>query len=237
MKEGFRNAFCVVRPPGHHAGIFGKTFHCDDTNGNKACSNGFCFINNVAVAAAYLKSQYRAKIKKIAIVDFDVHHGNGTQEIIETLIKPKAFVTKTNVSPFSTVEITAHQFKPWLDFDDGKNVLFTSVHLFDFVDGNQRIFFPGTGSTDENTSINDTSVYPGGIFNVPIFPATASAEKWRQEFTEKVFPRLLEFEPDFIFISAGFDAHERDPIHSRGDTGVTEFDYKWVTEQLQKIAN
>lgn len=78
MKEGFRNAFCAVRPPGHHAGIFGKTFHCDDLAGNKACSNGFCFINNVAVAAAYLKSQYRDQIKRIAIVDFDVHHGNGT---------------------------------------------------------------------------------------------------------------------------------------------------------------
>ena len=77
MKEGFRNAFCAVRPPGHHAGIFGKTFHCDDQE-NKACSNGFCFINNVAVAAAYLKSHYRNQIGKIAIVDFDVHHGNGT---------------------------------------------------------------------------------------------------------------------------------------------------------------
>lgn len=76
MSSQYRNAFCATRPPGHHAGIFGKTFHNDDPT--KACSNGFCFVNNVAVAAAYLKTHYRNKIKKIAIVDFDVHHGNGT---------------------------------------------------------------------------------------------------------------------------------------------------------------
>ncbi len=108
MNEEFRNAFCATRPPGHHAGIFGKTYHDDDPHGVKACSNGFCFINNVALAAAYLKSQYRQKIKKVAIVDFDIHHGNGTQEIIEALIKPKAFTLKTDVSPFATSEITTH---------------------------------------------------------------------------------------------------------------------------------
>jgi acetoin utilization deacetylase AcuC-like enzyme len=85
----------------------------------------------VALAAAYLKSQYRNKIKKIAIVDFDVHHGNGTQEIVEAITKPKTFKIDISVSPFSTSEIINRQFKPWLDFDDGKNVLFTSVHLFD----------------------------------------------------------------------------------------------------------
>ena len=89
MTQDYRNAFCATRPPGHHAGIFGKTFHADDPQGHKACSNGFCFINNVAVAAAYLKSQYRHTIKRVAIVDFDVHHGNGTQEIVEALIRPK----------------------------------------------------------------------------------------------------------------------------------------------------
>ena len=75
-------------------------------------------------------------------------------------------------------------------------------------------------------------VYPGGILNVPILPGEATSERWRQEFTNKVFPRLIEFEPDFILISAGFDAHQNDSIHSFGDTGVTEFDYKWLTESL-----
>lgn len=74
-----RNAFCATRPPGHHAGIYGKTFHAEDPhNDDMACTNGFCYINNVAVAAAYLKSHYRDRIKKVAIIDFDVHHGNGT---------------------------------------------------------------------------------------------------------------------------------------------------------------
>lgn len=84
MSGEYRNAFCATRPPGHHAGIFGRTFHDDDPH--KACSNGFCFINNVAVAASYTMAQYRNQIQKIAIVDFDVHHGNGTQEIVESLI-------------------------------------------------------------------------------------------------------------------------------------------------------
>ena len=166
MSQEYRNAFCATRPPGHHAGIFGKTFHNDDPL--KACSNGFCFVNNVAVAAAYLKSQYRQKIKKIAIVDFDVHHGNGTQEIVEALIKPKEFIQKKNVSPFSTCEVKTWQFKPWLDLDDGKNVLFSSVHLWDNHEMNSSCFYPGTGSTEENTTEDDHLVYPGGILNVPV---------------------------------------------------------------------
>jgi acetoin utilization deacetylase AcuC-like enzyme len=187
MSGEFRNAFCATRPPGHHAGIFGKTFHGDDST--KACSNGFCFVNNVAVAAAYLKSQYRDKIKKIAIVDFDVHHGNGTQEIVEALIKPKEFIIKSNVSPFATCEIKSYQYKPWLDLDDGKNVLFTSIHLHGNTGG---IFFPGTGSEDENTT-DDDQVFPGGILNVPLTPGFATAQEWREAFTTKIFPRLMEF--------------------------------------------
>ena len=89
MTGKYRNAFCATRPPGHHAGIFGKTYHPEDKS--KACSNGFCFINNVAMTASYTLSTYRKEVKKVAIVDFDVHHGNGTQEIIEALMKPKEF--------------------------------------------------------------------------------------------------------------------------------------------------
>ena len=96
--------------------------------------------------------------------------------------------------------------------DDGKNVLFTSVHLFDNSEpGIKRgVFYPGTGSADENTQDDDDMVYPGGILNVPIQPGEATSERWRKEFTDKVFPRLIEFEPDFILISAGFDAHQND---------------------------
>jgi acetoin utilization deacetylase AcuC-like enzyme len=187
MSGQYRNAFCATRPPGHHAGIFGKTFHGDDPT--KACSNGFCFVNNVAVAAAYLKSQYRDKIKKVAIVDFDVHHGNGTQEIVEALNKPKEFIIKSHVSPFATCEIKSYQYKPWLDLDDGKNVLFTSIHLHDNTDG---IFFPGTGSEDENTT-DDDKVFPGGVLNVPLTPGFATAPEWREALTTKIFPRLMQF--------------------------------------------
>ena len=190
-------------------------------------------------------------MKKIAIVDFDVHHGNGTQEIIECLMGPKAFTVKNDVSPFSIFEVTTKHYKPWLDFQDGKNVLFSSVHLFDNYELEESsennsdlpvksdfksIFYPGTGGADENTSPYEANVYPGGILNVPIKPGDASAANWRKSFTE-VFDRLVTFKPDFIFCSAGFDAHEYDQIHGSEDTGINEFDYEWLTENLQRIAN
>jgi len=112
-------------------------------------------------------------------------------------------------------------------------VLFTSVHLFDnYENKGGNIFYPGTGSPLDNTTEEDRSVYPGGILNVALSPGTATSDRWRQEFVTKIYPRLLEFKPDFILVSAGFDAHERDQIHEKGDTGVTELDYKWVTESL-----
>jgi len=89
MSQKFKNAFCAVRPPGHHAGVFGKTFKNNECDQEQ--TNGFCYINNVAVAASYVMSTYRKQIKKIAIVDFDVHHGNGTQEIIECMQEPQEF--------------------------------------------------------------------------------------------------------------------------------------------------
>lgn len=177
MSGEYRNAFCATRPPGHHAGIFGRTFHDDDPL--KACSNGFCFINNVAVAASYCMSQYRNQIQKVAIVDFDVHHGNGTQEIVESLISQKPFTIKTSLaSPFGTIDFTQKQYRPWLDHDDGGNVLFTSVHLFDnennasssnsrSMDFGKSVFYPGTGDITENT-LESEEIFPGGIMNVPI---------------------------------------------------------------------
>ena len=104
MTGKYRNAFCATRPPGHHAGIYGKTYHPGDAR--KACSNGFCFINNVAMTASYTMSNYRKEIKKVAIVDFDIHHGNGTQEIIEALMKPKDFKISTNFG----VEVTTNKY-------------------------------------------------------------------------------------------------------------------------------
>ena len=82
---------------------------------------------------------------------------------------------------------------------------------------------------DENTKEGDEE-FPGGIYNVPVKPGDASSAQWREHFTKKVFRRLGLFKPDFIFCSAGFDAHEKDFIHGSEDTGVNEFDYEWLTE-------
>ena len=126
-------------------------------------------------------------------------------------------------------------------------MLFISVHLFNNstdqssesnsdLPSRERsefrsIFYPGTGSNDENTKPTDQE-YPGGILNVPVKPGEASSAEWRQHFTQTVFRRLAKFKPDFMFCSAGFDAHEKDLIHGSDDTGINEFDYEWLTEQL-----
>jgi len=141
----FKNAFCPVRPPGHHA------------EKNKAM--GFCIFNNVAVGANYLIKKY--DYKKIAIVDFDVHHPNGGQDI----------------------------------FYENENVLLISTH--------QYPYYPGTGSEKEKGKFNN-------IFNIPL-PAGTSSEEYFYAF-EFALKKLKEFKPEFVLISAGFDAHASDPL-------------------------
>ena len=145
QSKEFQNAFCAVRPPGHHA------------EKNKAM--GFCIYNNVAVGTQYLLDKY--KLNKVAIVDFDVHHGNGTQDI----------------------------------FYDNEKVLYISTH--------QYPFYPGTGGDGERGKYNN-------IFNVPL-PAGTTSEKYLSAY-EFVLKKLKEFKPEFILFSAGFDAHENDPL-------------------------
>jgi acetoin utilization deacetylase AcuC-like enzyme len=143
-----------------------------------------------------------------------------------------------------------YQYRPWFDEDDAKNVLFCSTHLFkppSIMD--QSSFFPGTGSHRgrlslflikdilENTD-HDSDVYPGGVLNVPLIPGLqGTSVQLREAFTSTVLPRLVAFEPDFILISAGFDAHERDHLHRPRETMITEFDYQWITAELVKVAN
>jgi len=141
----FKNAFCAVRPPGHHA------------EKNKAM--GFCIYNNVAVGAHYLIKKY--KLNKIAIIDFDVHHGNGTQDI----------------------------------FYDNEKVLYISTHQFPF--------YPGSGTERERGTNNN-------IFNIPL-PAGTNSEEYLNAY-EFVLKRLKEFMPEFVLLSAGFDAHKNDPL-------------------------
>ncbi len=141
----FKNAFCAVRPPGHHA------------EKNKAM--GFCIYNNVAVGANYLIDKY--KLNKIAIIDFDVHHGNGTQDI----------------------------------FYDDEKVLYISTHQFPY--------YPGSGTEQEKGKHNN-------IFNIPL-PAGTTSEEYLSAY-EYVLKKIVEFKPEFILISAGFDAHKDDPL-------------------------
>ena len=145
QNKNFSNAFCAVRPPGHHA------------EKNKAM--GFCIYNNVAVGANYLINKY--KLKKVAIIDFDVHHGNGTQDI----------------------------------FHDNEKVLYISTH--------QYPYYPGSGTNDEKGKYNN-------ILNIPL-PAGTTSEEYLNAY-EFVLKKIREFKPEFVLLSAGFDAHKDDPL-------------------------
>ena len=166
MNQEFNNAFCVVRPPGHHA--------------EKEQAMGFCLFNNVAVGATYLLEKY--KLNKVAIIDFDVHHGNGTQDI----------------------------------FYNEKKVLYISSHQFPF--------YPGTGSKDEIGKFNN-------ILNIPLKAGTVSEEFFNSY--KKVYEKLNEFSPQFILLSAGFDAHKNDPL---ANVNLESKDYYILTKEIMKIA-
>ncbi len=165
MKEEFENAFCLVRPPGHHA--------------ERNIAMGFCFFDNVAVGAQYLMDEYG--IERVAIVDFDVHHGNGTEDI----------------------------------FLNEKRVLFCSTF--------QQYIFPGKYAPSQT----------GHIVNVPL-PAGTDSELYRRVFSETVLPELDAFKPEFIFFSAGFDAHKNDPLAS---LNLEAEDFGWITKQVMQIAD
>jgi acetoin utilization deacetylase AcuC-like enzyme len=167
MTGQYNNAFVAVRPPGHHA--------------EKSTPMGFCFFDNAAIAARYAQRKYG--IARAAVVDFDVHHGNGTQDIF------------------------------WAD----PTVMYCSTH--------QMPLFPGTGARGERGD-HDT------IVNAPLRPEDGSAQ-FRNAFENAILPELVKFSPELIIISAGFDAHHRDPlaqINLRGE------DFGWVTKKLMDVA-
>jgi len=159
--------FCAIRPPGHHA--------------ETTKAMGFCFINNVAVAARYLQKKY--EVNKIAIIDFDVHHGNGTQEI----------------------------------FYNDETVAYGSSHEFPL--------FPGTGSEDE------TGV--GNIFNATLKSGTKGKE-FIKIFEEKILNPINKFKPEIILISAGFDAHTRDPL---ANINLESNDFYEITKKIVDLSN
>ena len=227
MKGTVRNAFALVRPPGHHAGYYGPV------ENPVLASMGFCIVNNVAIGAAYAKYKYKNDINKIAIVDFDVHHGNGTEEIIQ-MLNGKIFTDTIIGEKVGTIINKKNKRLNWLDFDDAKNILFISTHLYN--DDNPKLFYPYTGATDTNTS-KDSELYPGGILNIPfVFKNTNDPQEYRNVLRTKIIPRLYKFKPDLIFISAGFDGHENELIN-QGCMQLSEFDFAYITQQIQFVAN
>ena len=266
----FRNAFCAIRPPGHHAGPRGIVTCQNDPDG----SHGFCLLNNVAIGAAYARSMYRNDgIKKIAIIDFDVHHGNGTEEIVRQLTPNiEHAIIRT---PFAVGGLHASTYKPWLDENDMNDVFFASTHGYGprdrqlppgAVQGGW--FYPASGETYKSKSL-----IPPSDMETPSLSDFLMSQTWarlgedyrnncckiidiglslpakddhynhglqrlelRDAYRKNILPSLLEFDPDIIFISAGFDAHRKDTMNF-GYVGMIEEDYEWITEQIVKIAN
>lgn len=160
------NAFVASRPPGHHA--------------EKDRAMGFCLFNNAAIAARHAQQTHGAE--RVAIVDWDVHHGNGTQDI----------------------------------FWDDPSVLYCSTH--------QMPLYPGTGAKTETGA--------GNVVNAPLSPRTGGAA-FREAFETRILPALDAFQPDLIVISAGFDAHHRDPL---AEINLDEDDFDWATAKLMDKA-
>lgn len=161
------NAFCAVRPPGHHA------------ESNRAM--GFCLVNNIAVGALHARDTHG--YQRVAVIDFDVHHGNGTQEI----------------------------------FWNGADAFYASSHQFPF--------YPGTGAQHERGAHNN-------ILNVPL-AAGSGGEEFRAAMAGEILPALSAFKPDFVLISAGFDAHKDDPL---GELRLTDTDFAWATSAIMDTA-
>lgn len=161
------NAFCAVRPPGHHA--------------EPHRAMGFCLFNNIAVGALHARAAHG--LERIAVVDFDVHHGNGTQA------------------------------RFWHD----RNLFYASTH--------QSPLYPGTGRADERG-------VDGNILNVPL-PSMAGSVAFRQAMSEAIVPALTRFAPEFLLISAGFDAHTNDPL---AGLRFSTDDFAWATAELVAVA-
>ncbi|MDH3511409.1 MAG: histone deacetylase family protein [Gammaproteobacteria bacterium] len=164
INGGMESAFCGVRPPGHHA--------------ERERAMGFCLFNNIAVGVAHVLEKHG--LQKVAIVDFDVHHGNGTEDI----------------------------------FKDDDRVLFCSTFEHPLYPFSELL---------ENTA---------NRVNVPL-EATAGSAEFRAAVTDQWLPALDRFQPQMVFISAGFDAHQDDDM---SNVSLTDADFPWVTEQIVNVA-
>ncbi len=167
LKGRARTAFAAVRPPGHHA--------TPDVPG------GFCLFNNVAIGAMHARAAFG--LRRVALIDFDVHHGQGTQAVVEP--DPDLFYASTHQYPL----------------------------------------YPGTGSARERG-------IAGNVVNVPL-PAGSGSAAFRAAWSDRLLPALDNFAPELIIVSAGFDAHRRDPL---AQLDVETEDFVWLTEELLSIA-
>jgi acetoin utilization deacetylase AcuC-like enzyme len=168
MTKKADNAFVAMRPPGHHA--------------ETVRPMGFCLFNSIAIAARHARKQHG--VERVAIVDFDVHHGNGTQEIF------------------------------WSD----PNVMYCSTH--------EMPLYPGTGAVSERGNHNN-------IVNAPL-RAGDGGERIKEAFETRILPQLRTFSPGLLMISAGFDAHARDPL---ANLTLVEEDFGWLTRKLMDAAD
>jgi acetoin utilization deacetylase AcuC-like enzyme len=166
LADKARRAFCAVRPPGHHS--------------EAETAMGFCLLNHVAIGARHALEN---DIERVAIIDFDVHHGNGTQAI----------------------------------FENSPEVMFVSSH--------QAPLYPGTGAKE------DTGC--GNIMNLPLAPGDGG-HAFRAAWKTHGLPAVHDFSPDLVLISAGFDAHQRDPL---AQLELEDGDYRWITEAICDVAN
>ncbi|WP_210093597.1 histone deacetylase family protein [Ruegeria sp. HKCCSP346] len=162
------NAFCAIRPPGHHA--------------ETETAMGFCLFGNAALAAKHALDHHG--LNRVAVVDFDVHHGNGTQDLL---------------------------------WDEARALVITSQ---------QMPLWPGSGRPEE-TGVHDT------VLNIPLAPGSGGVEM-RAAYETKAFPRLRAFRPELIIISAGFDAHQDDPL---ANLNWATDDFAWITAELCRIAD
>ena len=168
MRDAAQTVFAAVRPPGHHA--------------LPTVPGGFCLFNSVAIGALHAQAVYG--LARVAIVDFDVHHGQGTQAVVEP--DPRLFYASTHQSPL----------------------------------------YPGTGSPRERG-------VAGNVVNVPLSAGSGSAE-FRAAWGDRILPALDLFAPELLIVSAGFDAHRRDPL---AGLNVETEDFVWLTEELLAIAD
>jgi len=168
IERAAHNAFCAIRPPGHHA--------------ESSRAMGFCLFNSAAIAAFHARVAHR--LERVAVIDFDVHHGNGTQHSLEN--------------------------------DAG--MFYGSSH--------QWPAYPGTGAISETGCADN-------VCNVPL-AAGAGTREFRKAYEDRILPSLRAFSPELLIISAGFDAHERDPL---AQLNVQTDDYAWLTRQLMDVAD